>query len=493
MRSVAVSLKQCWIQAVFLLWLTGMGSGAGCQNVEMKKLKGEDTMRIIRDIPYYRQEDRIGGDQEYARERCLLDMAVPVGKKDFPTLILFHGGGLSNGSKAIPETLLTGDFAIVAPNYRLSSARAKCPDYLEDAAAATAWVLRNIRQSGGDSHGVYVGGVSGGGYLAAMVGMNGKYLQRHGFTISDLAGIITISAQLSTHFQILNEREGVTGMRTFHIVVDEFAPLFHLSSETPPVVLYTGDCSVDVPGRAEENAYMAAVLKRSLRKKHAEHISLSEFGHYDLGVAAFPLVAQKIAVLESERRLRDTRTPVLCAGSAGNPGDEAALKTSFGLPYYPKSLISAEVSGGKLFLRIFCEEPRMNLLKLEKSIWKGDCAEIFVELPQAESDSAVLQWCVAPDGKNIFAVHFSSRDRKIYAKDVKINCSEKKNGWSVELEIPLRNLAVTRNTGELRVNFIRRRAAGGEHSFACFSPNGKEFGIDVENFGILRLPAPGTE
>ena len=68
---------------------------------------------------------------------------IPRIKKDFSTIVWFHGGGMEGGSKFVPRELTDQGFAVVAVNYRLSP-KAKNPAYIEDAAEAVAWTFRNI-------------------------------------------------------------------------------------------------------------------------------------------------------------------------------------------------------------------------------------------------------------------------------------------------------------------------------------------------------------
>ena len=68
---------------------------------------------VVKDIPY-----RTTGDP-YGLERCKLDVYYPENGKDFGTVVWFHGGGLSGGSKFIPEELKNSGLAVVAVNYRL--------------------------------------------------------------------------------------------------------------------------------------------------------------------------------------------------------------------------------------------------------------------------------------------------------------------------------------------------------------------------------------
>ena len=175
------------------------------------------------DLPYYEPGWAGSGDAEYRQERCKLDLHCPA-QPGFATIVWFHGGGLQAGEKEIPEILKNRGVAVAAPNYRLSSARARCPDYLEDAAAAVAWVLRHVAGYGGDPAKVYVSGGSGGAYLAAMLGLAPEYLERHGLSPRQLAGVLPVSGQMSTHFQIVNERSGTVSMAPNPVpVIDRYA------------------------------------------------------------------------------------------------------------------------------------------------------------------------------------------------------------------------------------------------------------------------------
>ncbi len=60
---------------------------------------------------------------------------------------------------------------MIGVGYRLSP-KVQHPVYIEDAAAAVAWTFRNIASYGGDPDKIFVTGISAGGYLTAMVGLD---------------------------------------------------------------------------------------------------------------------------------------------------------------------------------------------------------------------------------------------------------------------------------------------------------------------------------
>ncbi|WP_311195876.1 alpha/beta hydrolase [Antarcticibacterium sp. 1MA-6-2] len=108
-------------------------------------------------IKYY--HDSVNRANEYINERALLDIYYPKEEKGFPTVVWFHGGGLTSGSKFVPQELKEKGIAVVSVNYRLSP-RAKSPSYIEDAAAAVAWVFKNIKSFGGNPDLIFVSGHS---------------------------------------------------------------------------------------------------------------------------------------------------------------------------------------------------------------------------------------------------------------------------------------------------------------------------------------------
>ena len=103
-------------------------------------LSAQTIYKDKKDISYLLENET----DAYRLERCKLDIYYPEGIKDFPTVVWFHGGGLTGGSKHIPRELTEQGFAVVTVNYRLSP-RATNPAYIEDAAEAVAWTFKHIR------------------------------------------------------------------------------------------------------------------------------------------------------------------------------------------------------------------------------------------------------------------------------------------------------------------------------------------------------------
>lgn len=208
-------------------------------------------------IPYYTNDDAITATEAASRARgCLLDLYYPKGDEGFATVIWFPGGGLTSLRRHTPTSMAGNDFAVVGAGYRLYG-EVNAPVPIEDAAAAIAWTLTNIARYGGDPEKVFVAGHSAGGYLAAMVALDPRYLARHGRTPADLAGVVPVSGQMTTHFRFMREFGDAAPVR-----VDRYAPVFHANKDAPPFCLIVGDPAREWPARVEENLFFAATLRR---------------------------------------------------------------------------------------------------------------------------------------------------------------------------------------------------------------------------------------
>ncbi|MBQ6254044.1 MAG: alpha/beta hydrolase [Bacteroidales bacterium] len=235
--------------------------------------KYHGSYNLEQGIPYH------AGAGEYAAERCVLDFYYPAELKDFPTVVWFHGGGLTGGQKDIPEGLKDSGIGIIGVNYRLLP-KATVQECIDDAAAAVAWAFREVASRGGSPEKIFVAGHSAGGYLTDMIVLDKKWLAAYGIDSDKIAGAFPYSAQKITHF---NVREKM-GMGPLQPLVDETAPLFHVRKLPMPMLVLSGDRELELYGRYEEQAY----FWRMMRLSGNEDIFLYEFDGYDHGGMAVP-------------------------------------------------------------------------------------------------------------------------------------------------------------------------------------------------------------
>jgi dienelactone hydrolase len=246
---------------------------------------------IEKDIFYHDSENPHHTD--YMKERCLLDIYYPANEEGFATVIWFHGGGLKGGNKFIPERLMNQGIAIVAVNYRFYP-KIKCPAYIQDAAAAVAWVFNHIEKYSGDPDLIVISGHSAGGYLTSMVGLDKSYLQEHDIDANRIASLVPFSGHTITHMTVREER----GISDTQPIIDKYAPLFHVGPDAPALILITGDRELELLGRYEENAYMMRMMKVAGHKE----TTLYEIDGYGHGMTepAYPLLLKEVNRITKE-------------------------------------------------------------------------------------------------------------------------------------------------------------------------------------------------
>jgi len=220
---------------------------------------------VHKDISYLTEPT----DDAYREKMSKLDLYLPEGAKEFPTLVYFHGGGLTGGSRGGPTHLTEKGVAVITVEYRLYP-NCQHPAYLQDCAAATAWAFRHIAEYGGDPDRIFIGGYSAGCYLAAMLGMDKQYLQAEGIDADKLAGLLLQSGQMITHFTVRKQ----LGYNVQQGVCDENAPMYHIRKTPFPILLQCGDN--DYPSRQEENRLFESMMIR-YAKQPRDRIEYREY------------------------------------------------------------------------------------------------------------------------------------------------------------------------------------------------------------------------
>lgn len=254
--------------------------------------QAQESYVTEKDIAYY--PSAVSQKDPYIRSQCRLDLYYPKGKKNFGTIVWFHGGGLTGGQKSVPEALMQKGYAVIGVGYRFSP-KVKAPAYIEDAAASVAWVFQNIARYGGDPKLIFVSGHSAGGYLGMMITLDKKYLNKYNIDANRIAGLIPFSGQTITHFTIRQER----GIVETQPLIDEYSPLFFVRKDAPPMLLITGDREKEMLGRYEENAYLSRMMKL-VGHQRTRLYELDGFDHGAMAQPAFPLLLNEVAAITKE-------------------------------------------------------------------------------------------------------------------------------------------------------------------------------------------------
>jgi acetyl esterase/lipase len=120
----------------------------------------------------------------------------PAPRGGYPVVVFFFGGSWNTGERGdyrfVGEALASQGIVAVVADYRLYP-QVRYPDFLIDSALAVAWAKREASHYGGDASRLFVMGHSSGGYNAAMVALDPRWLAAAGLTPSALAGWIGLA------------------------------------------------------------------------------------------------------------------------------------------------------------------------------------------------------------------------------------------------------------------------------------------------------------
>ena len=117
-----------------------------------------------------------------------------------------------------------------------------------------------------------------------MIGLDKSYLEKYGIDANTIAVLIPFSGHTITHFTIRKEM-GIEGTQP---VIDQYAPLFHVRKDAPPMLLITGNRELELLGRYEENAYFHRMMK-VVEHPDIELMEMDGYGH-DMVYPAIPLL-----------------------------------------------------------------------------------------------------------------------------------------------------------------------------------------------------------
>lgn len=170
-------------------------------------------------------------------ERRKLDVYAPHDARDAPVVVFFYGGSWRGGLREryafVGHALAAHGIVTVIPDYRVYP-EVSYPDFLTDSAQAVAWAVREAAALGGDPQRVFVMGHSAGGYNAAMVALDPRWLEAQGSSPAALAGWIGLAGAYE-FLPIINPRV----KPVFHHpnTPPDSQPIVHASTASPPALL----------------------------------------------------------------------------------------------------------------------------------------------------------------------------------------------------------------------------------------------------------------
>jgi acetyl esterase/lipase len=167
--------------------LFGLGVAASCSRFDLVNIAPEEF------------EGRIDSGIVFDPTHDLaLDIYRPASDADKPrpTIVFLHGGSWQHGSRKdylfVGVKLARRGFNVVIPDYR-KYPEVTYPAFVEDAAAAFAWVHREIGGYGGDPARIILSGHSAGAHSAVMLAADERLLAHHGLSPTTIRGVIGLA------------------------------------------------------------------------------------------------------------------------------------------------------------------------------------------------------------------------------------------------------------------------------------------------------------
>jgi acetyl esterase/lipase len=212
-----------------------------------------DGVRVVHNVDY-------ATGPEYRGGRGKLDLYLPLDRTDFPVLVFFHGGGLTNGDKGrltpLGVRFVKLGYGVVFPNYRLSP-EWYYPAYVEDAAAAFKWTWDHIGSYGGDRERITVSGGSAGGHITGLLSLNEVFLAHHGLSTGNITVSIPITGMMDAT-TAGTERIAVTYEGDVERA-REASPIQHVRDDAPPMLLMVADGDTEL--RRQQNIEMFEAMQ----------------------------------------------------------------------------------------------------------------------------------------------------------------------------------------------------------------------------------------
>ena len=114
----------------------------------------------------------------------------------WPLVVFFYGGSWNSGARAdykfVGSALAARGVLVLVADYRLYP-EVRYPEFLNDSAQALAWGLTEAARLGANPKRVFVMGHSAGGYNAAMLALDPRWLAATGHAPTELAGWIGLA------------------------------------------------------------------------------------------------------------------------------------------------------------------------------------------------------------------------------------------------------------------------------------------------------------
>jgi len=215
--------------------------------------------------------------------RQKLDVWAPTSPAKAPrdVVVFFYGGSWNSGDRElygfVGRALAARGYVVVLPDYRLVP-EVRFPGFVEDGAAAVAWVQKNISTYGGNPARIHLSGHSAGAHIAALLTLDPHWLKLAGapaHSIRSFAGLagpydflpFTSDASKAAFGQMPDPKPS--------------QPITFAAKDAPPMLLLTG--SVDTTVKPRNSTALASAQSKLGAPAHT--LFYEGLGHSDILMA----------------------------------------------------------------------------------------------------------------------------------------------------------------------------------------------------------------
>ena len=209
-------------------------------------------------------------------KKHLLNLYLPLDRKEHPIVIFVHGGSWQRGDKdayggaygKLGRSLARAGLGVAIINYRLSP-EVRHPEHARDVARALAWVYKQSKVYGWHQKKIFLMGHSAGAHLSSLIAVDPSYLAEHGLKPDVVRGVVAISGVYDL------ELTGVTGQLMYQSVFGTESQMLRKASPTsqvgtrpaPFLLLYAEEdyVTADFQARRFQKALKAAGGKATAR------------------------------------------------------------------------------------------------------------------------------------------------------------------------------------------------------------------------------------
>lgn len=230
-------------------------------------------------------------------DRRALDIYAPADANaaNLPVVVFFYGGSWNSGTREgydfAGRALAAQGNIVVVPDYRLVP-EVRFPGFVEDGAAAVAWVRRNISDYGGDPDRIVLMGHSAGAQIGAMLALDPQWL---GEGRTAIRGFVGLAGPYD--FAPLDTDASIAAFGEWPRVA-ETQPITYADAAAPPALLLTGAEDTVVKPR-NSKALSAALVSAGVEAGMTTYPGVD---HIDILIALSRPLRGRAPVLEDTSR-----------------------------------------------------------------------------------------------------------------------------------------------------------------------------------------------